>query len=210
MAGSGGVKPIVIRTESGSDRDDPTVSPHPTASAAPAPASPVRGPTAPAENPSPAAAARSPAKSIRPFTLTPFFPMPALIAFGLTVLWFCAYRPPLPAAVSVTGQPIISATADPMTAVTASLDSGHRFFHSFAITLFRSQFAIQLVFIAAVIAHIVEAAIAWRTARSVNLSIPVTIAWTVQTFLWGYPSLGTLKRTAAVIRQSQNAESKRH
>ncbi|TNE44606.1 MAG: DUF4499 domain-containing protein [Deltaproteobacteria bacterium] len=70
-------------------------------------------------------------------------------------------------------------------------------------TLFSPTFLLWL-FVAAVMAHVVEAVVAWRWCREANIS--ETWAWTFQTFLLGFPSLGLLRRTL----QERNEPSKRN
>jgi hypothetical protein len=57
------------------------------------------------------------------------------------------------------------------------------------------QRLIRDIFLGAVVVHAGEAAYAWRLARGAGLK--TAAAWTLQTFLIGFPSLGRLRKLIA-------------
>mmetsp|Transcript_17411 Transcript_17411/g.43385 ORF Transcript_17411/g.43385 Transcript_17411/m.43385 type:complete len:96 (-) Transcript_17411:1774-2061(-) len=60
----------------------------------------------------------------------------------------------------------------------------------FGLTLFRSQFNLQVVFYLAVAAHVVEGALCYKKAVKMGSSTPV--GWGLQTALLGFPSFRVL------------------
>ncbi len=111
--------------------------------------------------------------------------MAALITAGMTLLALFAFAPSF-------------SEAD---AVPALL----RPFHWAAFALFRTQSVLRVVFIAAAVIHVGEAAVAVRwclqsssqPGRTNMRSAPVLAFWAVQTFLFGGASLAKLSKVVA-------------
>jgi hypothetical protein len=66
------------------------------------------------------------------------------------------------------------------------------FLKTFSMTLFRTQFNIQIVFVLAVAAHLYEAILSIGVCKELGCDSKVTIFWFIQSFMYGYGSLGLL------------------
>lgn len=64
--------------------------------------------------------------------------------------------------------------------------------HYYSLIVFRNQFVLQLIFYAAVIAHAIEAGIAFVVSRQLDHPLAERVLWTLQTFYLGFPSLRLL------------------
>lgn len=60
---------------------------------------------------------------------------------------------------------------------------------NFSYFLFQTQFVMQIVFISAVVAHVVEGMFAFVRCVKLRLAVLDVVLWTGQTILLGYPSL---------------------
>lgn len=63
---------------------------------------------------------------------------------------------------------------------------------SFSYLIFRTQQNLKILFILAVLAHFTEALVAISVCRELKCDFERTIYWFIQTFLYGYGSLGLL------------------
>jgi hypothetical protein len=115
--------------------------------------------------------------------------MPLLIIFGLAVLYVAAYRPPLPSD---------PAPINPALSALRTFLSGA---HQLGLFVFRSQSGLQWVFVTAIAAHVGEAMVAVVKSAQAGLGVGLTVAWGIQTLLWGYPSLGPLLHTLKRLRE---------
>lgn len=71
--------------------------------------------------------------------------------------------------------------------------------------IFRTRFMLQVVFYAAVAAHVLEALIALDICRRVGISHPgARVAWGFQTFMLGYPSLSMLQRYEKLLAEDSH------
>ena len=71
---------------------------------------------------------------------------------------------------------------------------GLQFIKEIGLVIFRSETALRFVFIAAVIAHLIEASMAYQYAVTVKPKDTAFIAfWIAQTAVLGYPSLRIIK-----------------
>ncbi|EDO43551.1 predicted protein [Nematostella vectensis] len=57
-----------------------------------------------------------------------------------------------------------------------------------------NQQTFEIGFTMAILVHIAEACMAFRTCRKMNLSSSASLKWTLQTLLLGFPSFGLLLR----------------
>ncbi len=64
--------------------------------------------------------------------------------------------------------------------------------HYYSLIVFQNAFILQVVFMAAMAAHAVEAGIAFVVSRQLNHSTKERILWALQTFCLGFPSLRLL------------------
>ena len=81
-----------------------------------------------------------------------------------------------------------------MNALVGLSDSAYSLWCSYVTTAL-PQGLIRNIFLGAVVVHLCEAAYAWRLARRVGLKSAA--AWTLQTFLIGFPSLSRLREVIA-------------
>lgn len=124
---------------------------------------------------------------------------------------------PTLAALITAGMALLAAFAFvPSFAASAAVPALLRPFHWAAFTVFRSQYTLQIVLIAAIVIHVGEAAVAVRwclqsssqTGRSSMRSAPVLAFWAAQTFLFGGASLSKLAKVIASTDKRGSATQK--
>lgn len=108
----------------------------------------------------------------------------SIITFGMTTLFLFAYVVP----------PVLMQPDEALTFMTALQSMNY-----YVLLGFGSQYVLQVIFIGAVVIHILESMVA--CALSIDMGCKNTyIYWTLQTLLLGYPSL----RLLLLRRQSKN------
>jgi hypothetical protein len=70
-----------------------------------------------------------------------------------------------------------------------------------ALLLFRSRLGVQVVFWLAILAHVIESALAVLTARRIGCEGVIVWIWGVQTIFLGFPSLGLLQAREKKMQQ---------